>query len=315
MVLSINYENINVHKMMLRDRMRCEAFCNALRETIKPGDIVLDIGAGTGILSLFSAKAGAKKVYAVERTNIAQLAKKIISDNNLEKHIEVLQDDMESLTLPEKVDVIVSEWLGGYGVDENLLPIIIEARDRWLKPEGTLIPSHVSSWIVPVWDKNMDEDISFWNAHPYGINLSSIGTATASQFHCCRNDVKEEDCLTEAQQMWEIDVYSYPFEKVKGSFSAHLEFQAMRDEKFNGLAAWFYAQLSSKIAVTNAPSAPDTHWGRWIFPIGESISIKNGAKIDVEFSPKPMRNGSSKVYWKVKTGEYKYKSEDTTKLI
>ena len=122
MPLEINYYDLSIHKLMLRDQVRCEAFRKALAETITPGCAVLDIGAGTGILSLFAAQAGARVVYAIERTDTAEIARRLVLENGLEDKIKIFQSDMESVEIPEKVDVIVSEWLGGYGIDENLLP-------------------------------------------------------------------------------------------------------------------------------------------------------------------------------------------------
>ena len=129
MAIEISYRDLWNHGSMLQDEVRCKAFRDALFEVVTPDSVVLDIGAGTGILSIFAAQAGAEKVYAVERTPVAQAAREIIESNGLSDRITVIQGEMESLELPEKVDVIVSEWLGGYGVDENLLPIVIQARD------------------------------------------------------------------------------------------------------------------------------------------------------------------------------------------
>lgn len=116
----INYGAHVIHRKMLRDRLRCETYRRAIAETVRPGDVVLDMGAGTGILSIFAARAGARKVYAVERTAIADVAREIVRANGVEDRIDVLQADMETLELSEPVDVIVSEWMGNYGVDENL---------------------------------------------------------------------------------------------------------------------------------------------------------------------------------------------------
>ena len=121
---------------MIKDWVRCEAFQRAITEAVKPDAVVLDIGAGTGLLSMFAAQAGARKVYAVERTAIAETARLLIEENGLSDRIEVIQNDIDAVDLPEQVDVIVSEWLGGYALDENLLPIVIRARDRWLRPGG-----------------------------------------------------------------------------------------------------------------------------------------------------------------------------------
>ena len=119
---------------------------------VRPGDIVLDVGAGSGILSVFAARAGAAGVYAVERTSIAVLAEQLAAANEVAETVKVIQGDVMDIELPEQVDVIVSEWLGGFGIDEGMLAPVIAARDRWLKPGGVMIPHSVIAWAALVHD-------------------------------------------------------------------------------------------------------------------------------------------------------------------
>ena len=114
--------------------------------SVRPGDIVLDVGAGSGILSVFAARAGAARVYAVEETSIAVLAQDLVAANGVAEIVHVIQGDVLDIDLPERVDVVVSEWLGGFGIDEGMLVPVITARDRWLKPGGVMIPHSVTAW-------------------------------------------------------------------------------------------------------------------------------------------------------------------------
>jgi predicted RNA methylase len=109
------YAEIEVHRTMLCDRVRTEAFRRAIDSVVRPGDVVLDVGAGTGILSLFAARAGAERVYAVERTTVAVLAQELAAANGVAEVVQVIHGDLRDIDLPERVDVIVSEWLGGSG--------------------------------------------------------------------------------------------------------------------------------------------------------------------------------------------------------
>ncbi len=253
-------------------------------------------------------------VYAVERTKTAELARRIVSENGLSDRIQIFQDDMENVELPEKVDVIVSEWLGGYGIDENLLPVIVQARDRWLKPGGSMIPRHVSSWIAPAYDELLDQDDGFWRQHPYGVNLAAISDVTSSQLLWCRNNVKEEHLLADARQMWEIDPASITHGQATDVFQAELSFSCRRSGRCNALAAWFEACLSDGNILSNRPSEQYTHWGRWIFPIGACLDVDEGSTIAVSFRVEPGGTGQSTATWRVNLGDYSFSSQDSTSL-
>ena len=299
---------------MLRDSVRCKAFRHAILETVTPGCAVLDIGAGTGLLSLFAAQAGARVVYAVERTPIAQLAQRIVTENNFADRINVIHDELENVELPEKVDVIVFEWLGGYGVDENLLPIAVLARERWLKPGGRMIPGQVTSWIAPVFDERLGQDIDFWSSEPYGVDLNAIAELTARQLDCGCNQVKEEHVLSAPQLMWAIDSMTCSLEQANQSFACRLEFVADRDGQVNALAAWFSAQLSEQTVLCNGPAERNTHWGRSVFPIGRTLALKQGMRVAVNFVHEPQGKGESRATWEITADGYRFHSEGITVL-
>ncbi|MGJ8696619.1 MAG: methyltransferase domain-containing protein [Verrucomicrobiaceae bacterium] len=314
MGIEISYRDLSNHGAMLQDEVRCQAFRDALFEVVTPDSVVLDIGAGTGILSIFAAQAGAKQVYAVERSPVAQQAKKIITANGLSDRITVLQAEMETLELPEKVDVIVSEWLGGYGVDENLLPIVIQARDRWLKPGGLMIPGTTTSWMAPAYDKYLQEEIDFWNGQPYGVDLSILSDDAQRRSEPSCHHIKPDDLACEAQHMWTIDSHTCTADRANGTFEAKLEFIAESNTVINSLAAWFETKSALTVELSNAPSCPDTHWGRTVFPIGKTVFVEKGTRIKVHFVHEPYGKGHSNAKWSVEIEEYRFQSEDTTLL-
>ncbi|MFA7231994.1 MAG: class I SAM-dependent methyltransferase [Victivallaceae bacterium] len=312
MTIELNYSRLAGHEPMLRDSIRCKAFRQAIVNAVTPGCTVLDIGAGTGILSIFAAQAGAGVVYAVERTGIAELAKYIIQQNKLEDKIQVLHDDIENIELPGKVDVIVSEWLGGYGVDENLLPVVLLARDRWLKPGGKMIPETVSAWMAPAQDAYLQQDVDFWQSEPYGINLDVIGENSARQADWCCNHIKQEHLACAPKLMWHVDSNILPLADASKPFEANMEFVAERDSQFNVLAAWFSSELDSRTILANGPADPDTHWGRSIFPIGKTVSVKRGTRINVHFILAPDGKNQSVAKWSLEVDGYSFSSEGIT---
>jgi len=314
MSLELNYSSLSGQESMLRDSVRCKAFQSAIAEAVTPGCTVLDIGAGTGLLSIFAAQAGAGQVYAVELTDIAEVAELIVGENGLSDRIKVIQGDITKVELPEKVDVIVSEWLGSYAVDENLLPVVAYARDRWLKPGGRMIPESVTVWMAPAFDEYLQQDVDFWRSEPYGIDLDLISRNAARRMDCFCNHINQKHLLCEPQLMWTIDCLTCSQAEVNQPFHFRSNFVAEQDEEFNVLAAWFRANLTKEVLLCNGPDDPDTHWGRQRFPIGKSVYVKRGMPVEVDFTHAPQGKGESRSMWSVKAGDYQYSSEGTTRL-
>ena len=315
MPLELNYKTVRDHEPMLRDEVRCQAFRQALIETITPESVVLDIGAGTGILSLFAAQAGAKSVYAVERTEVARFAAQLVADNGYSDRVQIYHGDVEDLELPEKVDIIVSEWLGGYGIDENLLPIVVQARDRWLKPGGVMIPGTMTSWIAPAYDAYLDDDIDFWTNRPYGLNFSAVARDLWSRTESGCHHITDKHLPCPGQMMWAIDAHTCTVDQANGTYETELEFISTRNGAINVLASWFETMSGKNVVLSNGPSHPDTHWGRTVFPLGKTIPIRPETRMKIHFIHHPHGKGRSNAQWAIEVDNYRFESQDTTTLI
>jgi SAM-dependent methyltransferase len=303
------YAELSLHRWMLRDLERNEAYRRAIAHVVKPGDVVLDVGAGTGILSIFAAAAGARRVYAVERTTIADVARQLIESNGYSACIEVLQSDLEEVTLPEKVDVIISEWMGGFGVDENMLAPVVMARDRWLRPGGKMVPGRVTAMLAPAHLPEFDEAIAHWLSRPHGVDLSLIARLTTQEtFH---TQMHPESLVALLQMMWSHDPLTCSLEVADQSFTTKLTFEATRPATLSGLLAWFVADMGDGTTLTNAVGDPDTHWGRSLFPLDRPIALAAGMKVDVELQCDPSLPGSCEFGWTVKVGDGRPEAHET----
>lgn len=122
---------------MMQDYIRTSTYQRVIHSNISDfaGKIVLDVGAGSGILSFFAAEAGAKKVYAVEASNMAEHAQRLIKSNKLEDVITVIAGKIEEIELPQKVDIIISEPMGYMLYNERMLETFLHAK-KWLKEGG-----------------------------------------------------------------------------------------------------------------------------------------------------------------------------------
>merc|ERR1719315_521589 len=161
--------------------------------------VVLDVGCGTGILSMFAAKSGASKVYGIEMSNIVEHAKKIVATNHLDHVVEIIQGKVEEVVLPvEKVDIIISEWMGYCLFYESMLDTVLFARDKWLAPGGLMFPDKATLYICGIEDRQYKDDKIHWWDDVYGFNMSAIGKVAVCEplvDTVDRNQVVTNSCL------------------------------------------------------------------------------------------------------------------------
>jgi len=156
-----SYAHFGIHEEMLKDEVRMKSYRNAIlnNKHLFRDKIVLDVGCGTGIMSLFAAKSGAKKVFAVDASDIATQAKVIVEDNNLSDVITIIKGKIEDIELPvEKVDVIISEWMGYCLLYESMLQTVLFARDKWLIKDGVILPDKATLNLTGIEDSEYKED-------------------------------------------------------------------------------------------------------------------------------------------------------------
>jgi len=306
------YAEFETHRIMIRDRIRTEAFRRALEAAVKPGDVVLDVGTGTGILSLLAARAGAARVYAVEQTSIASLAQELIASNNFSDTVEVIQSDLVDVELPEQVDVLVSEWLGGFGIDEGMLAPVLIARDRWLKPEGVMIPAAVVAWTALVEDAYLAETLAFLRGGPYGLDLNSLVEKTVNEvfYSGPGRHLTEGDLRSAAAELWTTDARRISLERARAPHEAEVALPVSGQGVANALGLWFSAELVAGTTLSTGPGNPPTHWGMTTAPLREPVRLEAGSVVHARVRTAPARSIGTWTSWAVKIRDTPWEEHD-----
>jgi len=289
-----SYEDLSVHELMLKDKPRTLAYMEYIEKNTNffKDKVVIDVGAGSGILSLFAAKAGAKKVYAIEASNLANLCRSIVHRNNYEDVIEVIHGRVEEVNLPcdSKVDVLISEWMGFYLLHEAMLQSVIIARDRWLKTDGLMLPSAAAIYLCPVQMKEYyKENFMFW-CKAYGCDLSPIAELVKqkAQAQPTVTRVEEKHLLAEPELLTHLDlmyVEAEDIEEVIGCFN----FRMLKHGICHGFACWFDCEFESPSAegsigtLSTAPRAPPTHWQQTVMFLPDAYFINEGDCLGCKF--------------------------------
>ena len=244
-------------------------------------------------------------------TTIVRLARRLVKRNNFADRITIIRGDIEKVNLPEKVDVIVSEWLGVFGVDENLLAPLLLARDRWLKPGGAMLPARVTAWIAPVWNEHLSLASALRTGRPYELDLSLVGDPDAESVMGWWLPADPDTLATDPQAMWTTDVQTMRVEDARQPLAVSLALTAPRTARVNALMTWFTAEFGGEITLTNAPTARSTHWGQYLFPLDRQLDLSEGATLRVEFACLPAGPGQSAFTWAVRLGDDPWERHDS----
>ncbi|XP_056157858.1 protein arginine N-methyltransferase 6 [Lampris incognitus] len=283
-----SYTDVTIHEQMIADHVRTSTYrAGILRsgEAIR-GKVVLDVGAGTGVLSVFCVQAGASKVYAVEACSIAEQAEKIVKQNNMEDKIAIVRGAVESADLPEMVDVIVSEWMGYALLHESMLSSVLYARDRWLKPEGLILPCKAELFITPVNDLAVEDRLNFWRTvkEQYGVDMSCMAEFAQK---CIMNSdiavtsVTVEDVLSHPCRFAELDLYTVTAEELK-SVRGAFRCQCFGSAAVNALCVWFNVTFPCQekpLVLSTSPFKPETHWKQAVLYLDQPVDVMQDTEV------------------------------------
>jgi len=266
---------------MLKDEVRTRAYQRAIEGNPKDfkDKIVLDIGCGTGILSIFAARAGAKHVYAVDNAEIALFAREIVKKNGLSDKITVFKGKMEEIELPvEKVDIILSEWMGYFLLYESMLDSVLWARDKYLNKGGKILPDRCTMYVAGIEDAQYkNEKKSFWD-DVYGVNMNCL-TATVMREPII--DVVPSDIIiTDACKILELDLITMKPGDVQ--FNSFYKLKAQNEDKVHALVSWWdadFSRLTNPESLSTSPYQKATHWKQTVFYLEYDLNCKVGNTI------------------------------------
>ena len=268
--------SISGYGSMMWDRVRMPAYEEALRRSVSPGCVVLDLGAGTGIMSLLACRFGARRVYAVEPADAIHLARELAVANGFGDRIVFHQQDSTKLSLPEPVHVIVADLRGVLPLYHGNLAILADARRRFLKPGGRLLPARDTLWAALVEAPTAYHQlVNVWRENGFGFNLEAARRLMAN--NPVKERVRPEQLLTEPQSWAMLDYTIRDEPNVRGE----CHWTAQRSGNAHGLCLWFEGLLLDGVPLSNRPGAPEMIYGQNFFPLVESIPIAAGDRVDV----------------------------------
>lgn len=285
---SLHYQLLANQQNMLEDARRTGAYHRGITRNRSDfaGKTVLDVGAGSGILSLFAAQAGARKVYAVDE-NPTESARMLVAANGLEGRIELIQSRLADLELDERVDVIISEPWGFFLFHERMVEAFVLARDRFLKPGGRMFPGTAEVALAPFSDDELfrgrTSALAFWSQSDfYGVDLSVMASRAADEiFSMPALGTIGPEILVARPALTAFDFERLPFEAL-AEIRLPFQFDFERSTVVHGLAGWFdvaFEGTDERVVLTTSPEAASTHWSQLRFVLMEPLSVSEGQRL------------------------------------
>ncbi|CCE61490.1 hypothetical protein TPHA_0A04150 [Tetrapisispora phaffii CBS 4417] len=309
-----SYDHYGIHEEMLQDTVRTLSYRNAIiqNKDFFKDKIVLDVGCGTGILSMFAAKHGAKHVIGVDMSSIIEMAGRLVEINGYSDKITLLRGKLEDIDLPfPKVDIIISEWMGYFLLYESMLDTVLYARDKYLVEGGLIFPDKCSIHVAGLEDSHYKtEKLDYWQ-DVYGFDYSPfiplvmrepiVDTVDNAAVNTSKNKIIEFDLNTVT-----LDdlVFSVPFKII-----------SKRHDYINGLITWFDIEFPApkgKKAITfsTGAHAPYTHWKQTVFYLADDLECEVGDVLEGQITSIPNKRNNRDLDITI---EYEFKAEGVEK--
>lgn len=263
---------------MAADPVRRDAYARALARVVRPGSVVVDLGAGTGMLSLLAAQLGAKRVHAMEMNPAVHLLPELARQNGLEDRIVVHTGSALEATIPERADVVVSDLRGSFPLHGDHVSLLVDARTRLLAPGGALLPARDVLHVTGVESEGMARALALgWSGlAQLGFGADPLRRSVLNSAYADRpSPLAASDVVTTSEHWATLDYATLSGGPVSGTVTL----EVVRRGSLHGFAISFEAHVTDGVRYTTAPG---NHlvYGRTFLPT-EPIDVAAGERIAV----------------------------------
>jgi protein arginine N-methyltransferase 1 len=264
---------LHYHASLLADQDRVDRLREAIHAVVRPGDVVVDVGTGTGLLAYFACQAGAARVFAIEEGPVVNLAREIARVNGFDDRVEFFNDRSYRVELPERADVLISETLWNFGVGEGMVGFLADARRRFLRPGARNIPAAVELHVAAVQTGRVYAQLRDRPRDRHGIDFSPLRS-------CQLNNVQmphlhSDDFLAPPARLLTTELD----QSAATDFDVEVTVTIARDGVMHGICGWFRCLLTPTIVLDNEPPSVTSSWAHAFFPLRKPIAVVPGDEI------------------------------------
>lgn len=283
------FQNVYQHDKMIADRVRLDAYHEAIRRQVREGDTVADLGTGTGILAFFARKQNPKKIYAIDHGDVIRHAQKLAAANGIDR-IEFVNAHSKNFDAPEKIDVILHEQIGEKLFDENMIANICDLRDRLLKPGGRILPAQFELFIEP-FSLHDDCAIPFlWeNTDVHGISYACLADELRDENGNIKNSGycwrilphHSGNFLCEPASVFDLDLMTVKENELPRELT--FEKTAVRGGRMDGFCIYFRIVFDETPGFDTSPLSARTSWLPYLYRC-EAFEVHKGDVFKVDWS-------------------------------
>ena len=298
---------IEYHRTLLADRVRNEAFHAALKRVITPGkSLVADIGTGTGFLGFLANKLGAARVDMYDEGDISEVARRLLKHNRL-KGCRIATVHSTAVAEPDKVDIVVSETLGNYPFEENIIGTLNDARERYLKPGGVIIPGGVEQFVCPVTAERLYKELTIWDDVGFGLDFAPARAMSLNNIYV--RWLAPSDLLDGARVARKWDEIDFT-KRNKTSRAGEVSWVVEQPTTIYGLALWWRAELVKDLWLGTGPLDPRTHWEQLYLPVMTPMVFEAGDRLTVRLRSTTSFENGTNVTWALTQADSKGREKE-----
>lgn len=284
------FNSIQIHQKMIGDKERTLSYKNCIERNVRPKDVILDLGCGTGILSFFAARKNPKKIYAVDISRrIIECAKKTAVLNGMDKRIEFIEADVKKVKLQGKIDVLIHEQIGNFLWNEDIISKVKYIRDNYFKAKTLIIPFKIELYFAPVdYKPKIEESIFFFKKKRHGIDFSNLTKALFMEniekmlLPSIIRLKNNENFLCREKLVYALDLRKD--KRIPKKIEAFFEIN--RNSRLSGICAFMKIYLDGKSHFSTKPKKINNHWGQMFLPCARPQSVKRNSILKFTLFPK-----------------------------